>query len=68
MGWTWTLQSNDDAKDLSGIEVPEFEDQADAETWVGDRWQELLEQGVDSVTLVENDEVIYSGMSLHPPE
>lgn len=66
MSWTWTLQSND-GKDLSAVDVPEFEDQGDAETWVGDVWQDLLEQGVDSVTLVEDGEVIYSGMSLHPP-
>lgn len=66
MSWTWTLQSND-GKDLSAVDVPDFEDQGDAETWVGDVWQDLLEQGVDSVTLVEDGEVIYSGMSLHPP-
>lgn len=66
MSWTWTLQSND-GKDLSAVDVPEFEDQGDAETWVGDVWQDLLEQGVDSVTLVEDGEVMYSGMSLHPP-
>lgn len=66
MAWTWQLESND-SKDLSAIDVPEFEDQGEAETWIGDRWQELLEQGVDSVTLVEDGEVIYTGMSLHPP-
>ena len=66
MTWTWQLESND-SKDLSAVDVPGFEDQGEAEAWIGDRWQELLEQGVDSVTLVEDDEVIYTGMSLHPP-
>lgn len=66
MAWTWKLESND-SKDLGGIDVPEFDDQADAETWIGDVWQDLLEQGVDSVTLVEDGDVVYTGMSLHPP-
>lgn len=66
MSWTWRLESNDD-KDLSGIEVPEFEDQAEAEAWVGERWQDLLGDGVDAVTLLDDGEVIYEEMSLHPP-
>lgn len=67
MSWTWKLESND-GKELDQTSVPSFDSQVDAETWVGDAWQSLLADGVDSVTLMEDDEVIYAEMSLHPPE
>ncbi|GAB3302743.1 hypothetical protein EK0264_02215 [Epidermidibacterium keratini] len=67
MAWTWRLES-ESGEPVTGIDVPEFESQGDAETWVGDEWQGLLEQGVDSVSLLEGDRVEYSGMSLHPPQ
>lgn len=68
MAWTWRLETASGEPAPEGIEVPEFESQGDAETWVGDEWQTLLEQGVDSVTLLEGDRVEYAGMSLHPPQ
>lgn len=67
MSWTWKLESND-GKELDQSSVPQFESQVDAETWVGDQWQRLLADGVDSVTLMEDDETIYAEMSLHPPQ
>lgn len=67
MTWTWKLESND-GKRLDQSAVPQFDSQVDAEAWVGDAWQDLLADGVDSVTLMEDDEVIYAEMSLHPPE
>lgn len=56
----------------AGVEVPEeyaghrFASQADAESWVGEIWSELLEVGVDAVTLMEVERVVYGPMSLHP--
>lgn len=47
---------------------PEFADQAEAEEWLGSAWSELLAQGVDEVTLLRGDEVVYGPMSLHPPD
>lgn len=67
MSWTWKLVSND-GKELDQDSVPQFDSQVDAETWVGDAWQSLLADGVDSVTLMEDDEIVYEEMSLHPPE
>ncbi|MFV0532237.1 MAG: hypothetical protein ACK5MR_01115 [Cumulibacter sp.] len=67
MTWTWRLERNDGTV-LTEPTVPAFDSQVDAETWVGDEWQSLLAAGVDSVTLMEDDDVIYDGMSLHPPE
>lgn len=65
-GWRWRLE------DASGQEVSaeglgdqEFPSQSDAESWVGEVWRELLEEGVDAVTLFEGDREIYGPMSLH---
>jgi len=65
--WRWRLE------DASGTEVSiegelgaqRFTSQADAESWVGEVWSELAEQGVDAVTLFEHDRLVYGPMSLH---
>jgi hypothetical protein len=46
---------------------PRFTSQGDAESWVGECWRELLEDGVDSVVLLEGDREVYGPMSLAPP-
>jgi hypothetical protein len=38
--------------------------QSDAESWLGEYWTELAEQGVAQVTLIEDDRVEYGPMSL----
>ena len=67
--WQWRLH------DAAGAEVPgertalgtrRFPSQGDAETWVGEWWQDLVEEGVDAVTLLEGDRVVYGPMSLRP--
>jgi hypothetical protein len=68
--WRWRFE------DASGVEVrlPEdgvtggasgFPSQSDAESWVGEVWQDLVEDGVDQVTLFEADREVYGPMSLH---
>ncbi len=42
-----------------------FPSQADAESWVGEFWAQLAEEGVDAVTLFEVDRQVYGPMSLH---
>jgi hypothetical protein len=66
--WTWRYERADGAM---ALEVPDglpegFPSQADAETWIGEEWARLLEAGVDAVTLLEGDRVVYGPMSLHP--
>lgn len=57
-------------QDETGREVPgpdvRFEDQGDAETWFGEQWPELAEQGVHQVTLLHGEAEVYGPMSLHP--
>ena len=45
-----------------------FPSQSDAESWVGEVWRDLLEDGVDAVTLFEGDREVYGPMSLRPAE
>lgn len=53
---------------MTGDEAPvaeSFPTQGDAETWIGENWRELLDAGVDQVSLLEDGRPVYSGMSLH---
>ncbi len=43
-----------------------FEDQADAEDWLGREWPGLLDAGVEAVTLLDGDDEVYGPMSLRP--
>ncbi len=60
----------DGADASDGLGAPEmgFPSQADAETWVGESWRDLLEAGVESVTLLRDGEAVYGPMSLRPME
>ena len=68
--WHWRFE------DESGAEVtpPEggtaataggFPSQSDAESWIGEVWRDLLDEGVDQVRLLEGDREVYGPMSLH---
>ena len=65
--WWWRLENAAGAEvevgdDLAG---ERFASQADAESWVGETWSDLAAEGVDAVTLFENDRQVYGPMSLH---
>jgi hypothetical protein len=65
--WTWRFEKANGTAVGSG-EVPAevFGSQGDAETWLGENWRALLTEGVDQVTLMEDDRAEYGPMSLHP--
>ena len=42
-----------------------FASQSDAESWIGETWQDLLEEGVHQVSLFEAGRQVYGPMSLH---
>jgi hypothetical protein len=67
--WRWRLE------DASGAEVAAtdggaasgvggFPSQSDAESWIGEVWHDLLDEGVEQVTLFEADREVYGPMSL----
>ncbi|MDQ2758154.1 MAG: hypothetical protein M3Y71_16635 [Actinomycetota bacterium] len=45
-----------------------FPTQSEAESWLGEEWRELLDSGVDAVTLREDGADVYGPMSLHGTE
>lgn len=47
-----------------GVEIPEADNQGDAESWLGENWRELLERGIATVTLLEDGERVYGPMGL----
>ncbi|GAA4517442.1 MULTISPECIES: hypothetical protein [Nonomuraea] len=65
MTWRWRYE------DAHGGEVTDrplprevFPSQADAESWLGENWRELLDSGVEQVALLEEERVEYRGLSL----
>ncbi|MBO3745625.1 hypothetical protein J5X84_06040 [Streptosporangiaceae bacterium NEAU-GS5] len=67
MTWRWRYE-NANGGEVSDRPLPRevFSSQADAESWLGETWRDLLESGVEKVTLLEDDRVEYAGMSLRP--
>ena len=63
--WCWRLEDSSGSEVVTAEESPSFPSQSDAESWVGETWQELRDQGVDAVTLFEGDREVYGPMSLH---
>jgi hypothetical protein len=65
MAWTWTYADRDGAP-ASGaaLVTTAFPTQSDAESWLGETWRELADAGVATVTLHEDDDVVYGPMSL----
>lgn len=71
MAWTWQLESaagGDEAGpariSLAELENPVHTSQSDAESWVGEVWPELAEQGVTQVTLFHDGVFVYGPMLL----
>jgi hypothetical protein len=60
MGWTWRYHPG--AADPGRSE--EFPTQGDAESWIGETWRELAADGIEAVTLFEDDRDVYGPMSL----
>jgi hypothetical protein len=75
MGWTWRYAdpAGEIIEHIEGIEgralpAPSFPTQADAESWIGETWQELAAGGVDAVFLLDDQTVVYGPMSLRPAQ
>ncbi len=68
MTFTWRFETADGAEATPASPGGRFPSQADAESWVGEAWPDLLAEGIDQVSLLDGDRVVYGPMSLHPPE
>lgn len=67
MNWTWILHDSAGTPTIpADLAVPTFTSQADAETWIGEFWADLVELGVESATLLCDESVVYGPMSLRP--
>lgn len=66
MAWTWRYEGPDGTPvQPAGVPEPEsFPSQSDAESFIGESWRELLEAGVQQVTLLEGDRKVYGPMGL----
>jgi len=64
MAWRWRLEDAGGAP----VDLPEqsaaFPSRADAESWLGECWPELLDAGVEAVRLLEDEREVYGPMSL----
>jgi hypothetical protein len=68
--WRWRFEDTTGAEVTvqdggTGSGVDGFPSQSDAESWIGEVWHDLLDEGVDQVTLFEADRQVYGPMSLH---
>jgi hypothetical protein len=63
MAWTWRYE-NGDGKPVDGPGEA-FTSQADAESWLGQIWRELVTSGAATAILTEDERVEYR-MSLLP--
>ncbi len=68
MGWTWIYETAEGvALTPTAGTTEEFANQADAESWLGEAFRALLDEGVDQVTLLSDGASRYT-MSLHPQD
>jgi hypothetical protein len=67
MPWTWRYENADGAVvNGAGLQEAIFASQGDAESWLGENWRELLDNGVEQVTLFDDARKQYGPMTLHP--
>jgi hypothetical protein len=67
MPWTWRYEKADGAAvNGAGLQEAIFASQGDAESWLGENWRELLDSGVDQVSLFDDAHKQYGPMSLRP--
>ncbi|MBC7629956.1 hypothetical protein [Aeromicrobium sp.] len=62
MTWTWKFETAI-GDEVGRSEV--FESRGDAESWVGETFGQLVEDGIDQVRLFDGDTEVYGPMSLH---
>lgn len=56
--WNWTSETS------ARVGGP-FSSQEDAEAWLSQTWRDLLDEGVEEVTLMNGEEAVYGPMPLN---
>jgi hypothetical protein len=62
--WWWRLDAADGSEVAPEGGRQEFPTRGDAESYVGEFWAELAQQGAASVTLFDGEREVYGPMSL----
>jgi hypothetical protein len=60
----WWQRLDADGQVIAEDQRTEFPTRSDAESWLGEAYPDLAEDGVAAVTLVEGDSDVYGPMSL----
>ncbi len=71
MTWSWRYEDPTGATVVPLESAPaqeSFPSQADAESFIGEQWRELLAAGVHQVTMFEGDRQVYGPMGLSTPQ
>jgi hypothetical protein len=68
--WHWRFEDESDTEvtppdGSTAATAGGFPSQSDAESWIGEVWRDLVDDGVDQVRLFEGDREVYGPMSLH---
>ncbi|MDT9592604.1 hypothetical protein RDV89_05980 [Nocardioides zeae] len=65
--WTWRLENaaGEEVTITGDLADQRFASQSEAESWVGEVFEDLTELGVDAVVLFEDERRVYGPMSLH---
>lgn len=66
MEYRWRYQDAQ-GRDVAGPDVM-FADQPEAEEWFSAGWRDLLDAGVEQVTLLHSGTEVYGPMSLRPAD
>lgn len=61
MSWFWTFETGE-GEPVGQSEM--FDSRGDAETWVGESFGDLLDEGIEQVRLFDGVKEIYGPMSL----
>lgn len=63
MAWMWRYEDAQ-GQVLDEPESETFTSRGDAESWIGEAWRDLSDDGVAQVTLLDGDRVVFGPMSL----
>lgn len=64
MTWSWKLESAHGEPVETTVEPPSFSSQSDAESWLGEVWRELVDDGAAQASLFDDERLVYGPMSL----